>query len=195
MVLEQSYTRITTFVGNMNLDEQSLSKDTVFDILSNSRRRYVLYYLNQESGPIKLTDLAEHVAAWENETDVDSLGKKESKRVYVSLYQTHIPKLAEAGLVEYDKEEGRVSLAPEATEIYGYLRQPANGIPWEMIYPVEAILGGSLLALSVFNVWAFGAIPEQYLSFGIVLLFGVTAVSEFVVERRRKTVPPELQSK
>lgn len=179
----------------MNLGEQSLSKDAIFEILSNSRRRYVLYYLDQEPESIELTALAEHVAAWENETDVDSLGKKETKRVYVSLYQTHIPKLAEAGLIEYDKEAGTVSLASQATEVYDYLRQPEDGIPWEVIYPIEAVLGGILLALTVFEVWAFDLIPVQYLSFGIVFVFGITAVSEFVFERRRQHTPPELQSK
>lgn len=195
MVLGQRDSKTITSVGSMSVGEQSLSKDTIFDILSNSRRRYVLYYLDQEPESIQLTDLAEHVAAWENGTDVDSLGKKESKRVYVSLYQTHIPKLAEAGLIEYDKEAGTVSLASNATEIYDYLRRPEDGIPWEVIYPIEAILGGSLLVLTAFNVGAFGLIPELYLSFGIVLVFGITAISEFVFERRRQKAPPELRTK
>lgn len=39
--------------------DRSLSQDTVFDILSNSRRRYVLYYLRQQTEPVQLTTLAE----------------------------------------------------------------------------------------------------------------------------------------
>src|SRR6056297_1117923 len=88
--------------------DTELSQDEIFAILSNPRRRYVLYFLNQHGEGIELTDLAEHVAAWENDTTVEELSSKERKRVYVSLYQTHVPKLADHGLIDYDPDSGMV---------------------------------------------------------------------------------------
>jgi DNA-binding transcriptional ArsR family regulator len=48
----------------MTSGNNDLSQDVIFDILSSPRRRYVLYYLRKEGGPIDLTQLAERVAAW-----------------------------------------------------------------------------------------------------------------------------------
>lgn len=177
----------------MDSTESSLSQDTVFDILSNSRRRYVLYYLRQQSEPVQVTTLAENVAAWENETDIESLEEQERKRVYVSLYQTHIPKLADTGLVEYDKDAGTVALADEASSMDEYLSQPENDVPWQLIYLAEALVGGVALVLTTF----VGALnPFQPLvSLAILVVFAGTAIAQIVSRRRQRTVPPELRPK
>ena len=44
--------------------------------------------------------------------------------MYVSLYQTHIPKLDSVGLVEYDQENGDVALTDRAHQIDAYLSEP-----------------------------------------------------------------------
>lgn len=110
----------------MSTDEPELSQDVIFDVLSSSRRRYVLYYLSQHEEPVELPSLAEEVAAWETESTVEELSSQERKRVYVSLYQTHIPKLQEVGLVDYDQDSGEVSLTEESDQIQGFLREPAS---------------------------------------------------------------------
>jgi hypothetical protein len=177
----------------MGSSERSLSQDTVFDILSNPRRRYVLYYLRQEGGPVQLTRLAEHVAAWENETEVESLDDQQRKRVYVSLYQTHVPKLADAGVVEYDKDQGSVALAEDAVAIDDYLSRQDDELPWQYVYAAEAAVGVVLLALTFFDAPVFGALPDTLVSFLIVLTFAVTVGAQFLLRGRRRTVPPELR--
>lgn len=174
----------------MDPGEETLSQDTVFDILSNARRRYVLYYLRQHTGPVQLTALAEHVAAWENETDVESLNEQERKRVYVSLYQTHVPKLADTGLVRYDKEAGTVALADEAEKMGDYLSQPENSVSWQLIYLIEAVIGGVALALTIF-VDVLGSL-QTVVSLGILVLFAGTVLGQIVYQRRQRMVPSEL---
>jgi hypothetical protein len=169
--------------------ENQLSQDTVFDILSNSRRRCVLYYLRQESEPIQLTELAEHVAAWENETDIESMGKQERKRVYVSLYQTHIPKLADTGLVEYDKEAGTVALTERGFDMDKHLSESDDNIPWQLIYLSEAMIGTLVVLLTVL-VEALSSFQTVVL-IGILLLFVGTIAGQIVYQRRQKTVPME----
>lgn len=186
--------KLTTVVTSvMGSSERSLSQDTIFDILSNPRRRYVLYYLRQEGEPVELTTLAEHVAAWENETDVESLGDQQRKRVYVSLYQTHIPKLHDAGVVNYDEDRGTVELAEEAMSIDEYLSQPSDEIPWQLVYVAEAITGAVLLALVVLGAPLFSAIPGTAVAFFIILAFAVTAVAQYFYRQRRQPIPPELR--
>ena len=169
--------------------EGLLARDTVFDMLSNPRRRYVLYYLRHESGPVQLTSLAERVATTENETDVESLADRDRKRVYVSLYQTHVPKLSDAGLVEYDKEAGTVTLADDAGLIDESITQPERGVSWPLVYLIEVAIGS--LALVV-TVSAFSQVPQMYVSLLTLILFGCTNLVHVLCSHRRRNASPEL---
>lgn len=88
--------------------------DRLFDALGQRRRRYALYYL-QEYGTADLDALATQVAAWETDKSSEEISNEEFKRVLISLYHSHIPKLTEAGIVEYDKRNGSIKFleAPE----------------------------------------------------------------------------------
>jgi hypothetical protein len=101
--------------------ETDLELDDAFNILSNSRRRYILYYLYTRSEPATIDELAGQIAAWENEVAVDALDDTARRRVYVSLYQTHLPKLDDFGIADYDRDDGTVTLTERAEEIVRYL--------------------------------------------------------------------------
>lgn len=178
----------------MGTTERSLSQDLVFDILSSPRRRYVLYYLRQVDEPIELTALAEQVAAWENQTDTESLSDQQRKRVYVSLYQTHVPKLDDAGVVRYDQDEGTVELAPDATAIDDYLTQSSTAPSWERIYLALAAVGGLFLALTLFDVSLFAALSEVVVALVVVAAFVVTSLAHTLsFLRTNGAAPPELR--
>jgi len=178
----------------MGSSESELSQDLVFDILSSPRRRYVLHYLRQAGEPVELTTLAEHVAAWENDTTVEELTEQERKRVYVSLYQTHVPKLDEANIVEYDQDTGEVSLASGARQVDDYLGQPGSQFPWQRFYLALAGLAVVLLGLTILDVPPFGAISEGTVALVVIAVFVVAAVVHFLSQRFRTSgVPPELR--
>lgn len=101
--------------------ETPLPKDVVFGLLSVQRRRRILAYLAEHGGESTLSDLAEHVASLENDKPVVALSSAERKRVYVCFYQSHLPKLADAGVIEYEQARGTVRLRPEAKQLYVYL--------------------------------------------------------------------------
>ncbi|ADB60068.1 hypothetical protein Htur_1176 [Haloterrigena turkmenica DSM 5511] len=97
--------------GNSRSDEpRELSQDEIFHILQTNRRRDVIAYLldRAETDPVKMRDIAELVAAKENETTVENLTSTQRQRVYIPLYQSHLPKLDEEGIIEYDKPRGIV---------------------------------------------------------------------------------------
>jgi uncharacterized protein (DUF779 family) len=87
-----------------------VDQDLVFDILKNRRRRQVLRYLLAIDGSASIGDLAEQLAAWENDVSKGDITYKQRKRVYISLHQTHLPKLHDASVVDYDERSGMVSL-------------------------------------------------------------------------------------
>jgi hypothetical protein len=164
----------------MSSEEEPLSQDVVFDILSSTRRRYVLYYLKTE-GPMELTELAEHVAAQENDTEIEDLTKQQRKRVYVSLYQTHVPKLEDAGFVSYDQETGEVELRPKAHDVNQYLGDDRSSFPWQYIYLPLAIVGLALILLQNFEVWVFGALSQAELAIVLVIGLVLTASVHLIV--------------
>ncbi|WP_435175134.1 DUF7344 domain-containing protein [Halorussus sp. AFM4] len=94
------------------------SLDTVFELLADRRRRYALYCLAAvgEDRVLDLDDVAARVAEWEREWeasgDGEDAGDSDSgdrrERVRVDLHHNHLPRLADAGLVDYDARTGTV---------------------------------------------------------------------------------------
>jgi len=120
-----------------------LTRDEAYDLLSNPRRRFVISYLGEQQQPVSLNELAEQVASWENDKPVPELTDQQKKRAYVSIHQTHIPKLKASGIVEYDADTGQVTISSGARQIDRYLPEPErNSPPWSMFYAGVAIFGG-----------------------------------------------------
>jgi len=175
----------------MATEDGSLTQDVVFDILSSARRRYVLYLLRTSEEPIEMTDLAERVAAWENDTTVEELTKQQRKRVYVSLYQTHVPKLEDAGLVAYEQDSGIVELTAAAAGVDRYLDTEEPRFPWPYLYLPLILLGTGLVALTTFDVWVFGSLSGTGL--GIVIVSGLllSVAAHLIVRATYQRQAPE----
>ncbi len=171
-----------------------MSPDLVFEILSNTRRRMLLYYLRQNDGSATVRELAEQIAALENDVDVEDLGQQQRKRVYVSLYQTHVPKLDETGIIEYDDSNGEVRLTNRAKEFESYLTSTEEAeYPWRIHYLVLAGLGGWLFALSFLGAPGLAAIPAAGFGAVIILAFLGSAIVQYWKHRQKtKELPPEL---
>ncbi|WP_396613444.1 hypothetical protein ACH9L7_17615 (plasmid) [Haloferax sp. S1W] len=111
--------------GQSPVSEQSqpelLSKDVVFEILKNQRRRDALRYLKENDGEAKLGDMAEFIAAKENEIDIAALSSSQRKRVYIGLYQCHLPKMDSAGIVDFDKNRGDITILETASQLDQFL--------------------------------------------------------------------------
>jgi len=169
-------------------DYQSLSQDQVFDLLSNSRRRFVLHYLKQADGPVRLSELAAEIAAIENEVSVDELTSQQRKRTYVSLYQTHIPKLQDAGAVTYDAETGMVELAAGAGEIGEYFQQQRSDRQWQYYYLLLAGVG--LILYVVAGLIGVSTGVQFLLGAAVLVAFGVVAAAHYVSMRRERSQLP-----
>lgn len=166
-------------IYTMSTGDTGLTQDVLFDILSSARRRFVLHILNQE-GEMELTGLAEHVAARENDVDVEDLTKQERKRVYVSLYQTHVPKLRDAGLVEYDEDIQVVSLRGNANALARYLGTEPDPFSWQYVYLTLALAGVALVALSAAGVPPVGGVSETVFAFVLAVAVLLTAVAHVI---------------
>lgn len=149
-----------------------LPKDELFHLLANQRRRSTLRYLNEHDEPAEMRELAEWVAARENETTVAGLRSKERQRVYIALYQIHLPQLAEHDVIEYNQSRGIIHRTELADLLSPYLDSEPN----------EAMHDGSAMTLPATG-WT-DHLSIQY-NFGLIVAGIVTlAVGWFEV------VPP-----
>lgn len=163
-------------------ESASLSTDEVFHILQTKRRRDVLRYLRREPGPVEMRELAEQVAAWEQGSSVAELSSSERQRVYISLYQSHLPKLDEEGIVDYDKDRGMVERTPAAAQFDPYLGESvardddAGGDPWPVRYAFAVVLGALVLVAAALEAVPLSGVFAGLFSLGLVaVLVGVHA--------------------
>lgn len=88
--------------------ENESSVDELFDVLSEARRRRILSILTgRQSMDVK--ELANAVAARENDAAPATLSESTVHEVHVTLHHVHLPKLAEATLVNYDRNDRTVA--------------------------------------------------------------------------------------
>lgn len=99
-------------------DGQELSQDEIFALLVSPRRRAVLRTLQRAGGEATFGYIINEIVVDEHGTDGDA---NKRKSAYVSLYQTHVPRLAEAGVVEYDEASKTVTLAGPWRQLVAYL--------------------------------------------------------------------------
>ena len=103
-----------------------LSLDIIFEMLRNRRRQLVLEYLREHDETVTIGELAEHIAAIENDTTVRQLNAQQRKRVYIGLYQCHLPKMDDVDVIEFNQSRGRIAPGKHIEPLYEYL-DVANG--------------------------------------------------------------------
>lgn len=150
-------------------DTETLAREDIFTILSNKRRQYVLQYLKEhDEGAVQLRDLVEYVARRENGTSHPDRDAR--KAVYTSLHQSHLPKLDQHGLIEYDARRTEAEPTDALRGVQGYLEYtPQNSVPWAYYYFGLA----GVLALMTLLAWL--SIPP-FATFSGILFGGITAV-------------------
>lgn len=104
-----------------NSTERVLELDEVFTALDHSRRRYLLYTLVNERSEETLSELATNIVAWEQDKPTEEVTNEERRRVHVSLYHSHIPKLADLNVLEYREGEDIIVRARNTEQVKGVL--------------------------------------------------------------------------
>ena len=89
--------------------------ETVHSILASGERRTVVRALAASGTPMSISTLADRIA--ENGEELP---------VQVRLYHQHLPKMCAAGVVEYDRDVGEVSLTPMGQRVDALARWTAE---------------------------------------------------------------------
>ena len=179
--------------GNLGLTEQE-----VFSVLSNRRRRFALHAVCRRDDAVELGWLARQVAAWEQGISPEEVGSDARKSCYVSLQQTHLPQMDDAGIIEFDERTGTVHPKSAARELDIYLEVvPGREVPWHGYYLGLGAVSAALLAALWVDAPPFTMLPDiAWIAFVVVALV-VSAVVHTYFARGRKLggdgPPPEVR--
>lgn len=98
--------------------------DTVLDLCTDQHRRIVLAILTEERRSLTVDDLTETIVKYNHQASMSDVSEDVLDQVRLSLHHVHLPKLAQAGVVEYDPERHRV----EPTEQFDLLQPSLSAI-------------------------------------------------------------------
>ncbi|WP_311173547.1 DUF7344 domain-containing protein [Halobellus ordinarius] len=158
--------------------DETIPQGVVFDILRNERRRRVLKYLDEQDGRATLGEMAERLAAVENDKPESQITSQERKRLYVGLYQCHLPRMDESGAIDFDGDRGTIETTEHTASFLDHLpnddADDARDSRWVTYYFTIAAVGAGLLTLNVAG--GFGGIAgAQILLGGVVAAVGLCA--------------------
>jgi hypothetical protein len=144
-------------------DGSDPTDEEIFDALCSSRRLYVLQYLREAGGEASLGALVDAVAAMEYGKRPEELDRDERRRIYISLYQTHLPKLGDRGLVRWDDEDTVTLLVED------YLPVDRDaGERWYRYYLGMSVGWAVVAVLSVVDLGWFAALGSLTVGGGFV---------------------------
>ena len=105
------------------------SLDELFSVLAHTRRRHVLTLTGGRRGGTDVTELARSIAERERDREHAEPQAESVRSIAVALHHVHLPKLAAAGLIEYDCEEGVVASNPLPGRLDAILETATRATP------------------------------------------------------------------
>lgn len=94
----------------------TMDPDTAIAVLAHAHRRAILYCLIQDGEVLNRDELASRIAAWERSTE-EHPSDEIHQQICTQLVHSHLPKLAAAGVIEYDRRQGDVTLADTVDDL------------------------------------------------------------------------------
>lgn len=145
----------------------------IHDLLRNERRQQVIKSLQDSVGKTTLRDLSEAIA--EYETGKSPPPKNIRNSVYNSLHQTHLPKLDQRGIVEYDSDRKTIRLTEDvrAVDVYMEVVTP-YGITWSEYYSMLGTLSLLVVLAALIDVPLISAVDPVLWVTASLAVFGIS---------------------
>lgn len=89
--------------------DSKIDGDLVADAMSDRLRRRILSILQDVEARLSLADLARELERREADGPASDVHWEQIRQFHLVLYHTHVPKLADAGLVDFDVDERTVA--------------------------------------------------------------------------------------
>ncbi len=120
-----------------NEEIEAIGKEDAFDILINERRRDILRLMGESEGSeYNVGDLIDEVSAKEVGKEIEELDFSDKKPVYTALRQSHLERMDEQEVINYDSDEGVVETG-ENFDILNNIRKEDRGeVPADDFYSI-----------------------------------------------------------
>ena len=87
-------------------EDDRLGFNQLFELLAKKRRRYALYCFTEMSqSTVSLDELVDRLGALEAD---GSVSERRREEIELALQHTHLPKLVDAAVIEYDRSESAI---------------------------------------------------------------------------------------
>lgn len=168
--------------------DEGVDETAAFDTLSNERRRWVVRDLLADTGgETDLGELSARVAARENDTTPAEVTPAQRRRVYTALQQSHLPRMADQGLIDYDEDRGVVRPTQQLEDLRVYLEVvPGRAIPWSTYYLLLSVFGASVVVAAALGVPVLSELPPIALAGGIATTFVASAIVHVIEATGRR---------
>ncbi len=132
-------------------------------LVNNFRRKVLLEYLSNNDGEGEMNEIISHILLSEGKEETS----KTRKSVYVSLLQTHIPKLEAENIIEFVRGEGRIVMLHLPEDVRMHLEKVEKGdIAWSYYYLLLSLI---TLSASLYLVNFLGAVISLLFTFSSLL--------------------------
>ncbi|WIV66181.1 DUF7344 domain-containing protein [Natrialbaceae archaeon AArc-T1-2] len=172
------------------MTDETLTQAKLFDVFSNARRRQTVRYLKRNRGSCDLAPLVEQVAAWENDVAPEDVTRTQRRRVYISLYQTHLPMLEDHGIVNWDVDSHTIELLPDPALFEPYLdRNVGTQRDWHTLYASITVGGVFVFTLAALSVGPLSAATAPLVAVAISIAILVVAAVHHTARRPDAALP------
>jgi len=154
------------------LKSRSFPESVIYEVLANPRRRGTIQHLTGSAAgrTVSLRDLATAIATEETGQSPPPRSCRES--VYNSLHQTHLPKLNELGIIEYDRETRAVRVRDSVREIDRYMELlTPYGFTWDEYYRTLGIAALVSIVASLADIPVLEAVDPLLWASGFLVVF------------------------
>jgi hypothetical protein len=162
----------------------TIPEPDVYYLLSNERRRETLSVLWESDDELTLRALSERIASIESGTTPAPRPLRES--VYNTLHQSHLPKLAAHGVLEYDPDRKLVRPTPASRSLARYMDTVTPmGVSWGEYYRALGITGLFAVVASLADLPVFGALDPLVFASASLAVFALSTVYQLAAGRPR----------
>ena len=159
-------------------DESPLSVSQIHTILSNDRRRLAIEEVKLADEAVSVREVSEKIATYESGESPPP--RKLRQSVYVSLIQTHLPKLESAGVIAYDEQQKTITEGTEIPRISRHMGISAHsGMSFDCsVTCIGACLGMLAIAMGAVG-WAFGVSAVSLIFWSASLILAIAIIASY----------------
>jgi len=92
------------------------SLSEIFSLLTEERRRFVLYYLDTADEGVSVDELAQQVYEWEEDPSREEIPAEAYRETMISLTHSDLPKIDDADQVTFDRTSGEIRITDMSAE-------------------------------------------------------------------------------